>query len=307
MSASDYDVIEPRFRKLINPSANLERLWSGGRWLEGPAYFPVLRGLVWSDIPNNRLLFRHDGDGHVSPLREPSRFANGNTVDREGRLVSCEHEMRCVTRTEHDGRVVPVAERWQGKRLNSPNDVVVKSDGSIWFTDPKYGIGDDYQGRRAEPEMDGCNVYRVDPHSGEVAVVADDFVRPNGLAFSPDERTLYVVDSGRTEGAKNPAHLRALGVADDRLRGSRVVADCTNHLFDGLRIDESGRIWISAGDGVHCYEPDGTLIGKLLVPEVVSNLAFGGQHRNRLFITATTSLYAIYLTNNGAALRNATA
>jgi gluconolactonase len=297
---SDYEILDARFSPLINPNANVERLWTGGRWTEGPAYFRALRGLVWSDLPNDRMLFRHDSDGHVSTFRQPSDIANGNTIDREGRLVTCEHLGRRVTRTEHDGSITVIADRWQGKRLNSPNDVVVKSDGSIWFTDPSYGIVDDYQGRRSKQEIDGCRVYRVDPASGEVTVVADDFLRPNGLAFSPDERMLYVVDSGRTEGPENPVHIRAFSVEGAKLSGGQVFAVCDRGLYDGLRFDEGGRLWATTDAGVDCYEPDGTRIGRVLTPEPAANLVFGGPHRNRLFITATTSLYAVYVMTNGA-------
>ncbi len=298
---ADYEILDSRFERLINPTAKVERLSTGGRWTEGPAYFPAGRCLIWSDIPNTRLLRYDESDGHVSVFRQPSGQANGNTVDRQGRLVSCEHSGRRVSRTEHDGRVVTIADAWRGKRLNSPNDVVVKSDGTIWFTDPSYGIGDDYQGARAQSEIGACNVYRVDPASGEVAVAIDDFVRPNGLAFSPDETKLYVVDSGRTEGAENPAHIREFDVDPNNVTtGGRVFANCQAGLFDGFRFDEAGRIWISTGEGIACYEPDGSLIGKVLIPEVVSNCVFGGVNRNRLFITATTSLYAVYLLTNGA-------
>ncbi|HVY19751.1 MAG TPA: SMP-30/gluconolactonase/LRE family protein [Bauldia sp.] len=297
---SDYEILDPRFGRLINPSASVEKLWTGGRWTEGPAYFGGLRGLVWSDLPNDRMLFRHDADGHVSIFRQPSNIGNGNTVDREGRLVTCEHMGRRVTRTEHDGSITVIAERWRGKRLNSPNDVVVRSDGSIWFTDPSYGIVDDYQGRRSEQEIDACNVYRVDPASGEVTVVVDDFKRPNGLAFSPDESRLYVVDSGRTEGPENPVHIRSFAVNGAKLSGGAVFAACDRGLYDGLRFDEGGRLWATTDAGVDCYVADGTRIGRVLVPEPAANLVFGGPFRNRLFITATSSLYAVYLMTNGA-------
>ena len=223
-------------------------------------------------------------------------------MDRQGRLVSCEHLGRRVTRTEIDGSITVVADRYRGKRLNSPNDVVVKSDGSIWFTDPSYGIDQDYEGARAERELDGCHVYRVDPGSAEVTRVADDFERPNGLAFSPDETALYVSDSGRTHAEDGAHHIRAFGVAGGaRLTGGAVFATCEPGCFDGFRLDEDGRLWTAAGDGVHCYEPDGTLIGKIRVPEAVANVCFGAQRRNRLFVCATTSVYAVYLLLRGAA------
>jgi gluconolactonase len=293
--------LDERFRRLVIPTARLETLAEGCRWAEGPAYFPAGRYLVWSDIPNDRMMRYDETSGAVSVFRAPSGFSNGNTVDRRGRLVTCEHGTRRVTRTEHDGTVTVLASHHQGKRFNSPNDVVVKSDGSIWFTDPAYGIDSDYEGHRADSEIGGCHVYRVDPHSGDVSVVADDFARPNGLAFSPDERLLYVADTGATHAVDGPRHIRVFDVSQDgRLSGGRVFATCTSGLFDGFRLDEAGRIWTSAGDGVHCYEPDGTLIGKILVPEAVANVVFGGMKRNRLFICATTSVYAILLPVNGA-------
>ena len=206
--SGDYEVLDPRFERLINPMAKVERLATGGRWTEGPVYFPAGRYLLWSDVADDRILRYDETDGHVSIFRRPSSIANGNTIDRQGRLITCEHETRRVSRTEHDGRITTVADAWRGKRLNSPNDVVVKSDGTIWFTDPSYGIADDYLGRRGESEIEGCNVYRVDPSGSAVTMVADDFVRPNGLAFSPDETLLYVADSGRTVAAEHPAHIR---------------------------------------------------------------------------------------------------
>lgn len=294
-------ILDERFRRLVIPTARLEKLAEGCRWAEGPAYFPAGRYLIWSDVPNDRMMRYDETSDAVSVFRAPSHYSNGNTVDRRGRLVTCEHGTRRVTRTEHDGTITVLASHYQGKRLNSPNDVVVKSDGSIWFTDPAYGIDSDYEGHKADSEIGGCHVYRIDPHSGDVAVVADDFVRPNGLAFSPDERHLYVADTGATHVTDGPRHIRVFDVGHDgRLGGGRIFATCTSGLFDGFRLDEAGRIWTSAGDGVHCYEPDGALIGKILVPEAVANVVFGGVKRNRLFICATTSLYAIMLPVNGA-------
>lgn len=301
MSESPYEILDPRFAKLINGTARLEQLHTGSRWTEGPAWFAAGRYLVWSDIPNDRMLRYDDADGHVSVFRQPAGNTNGHTVDRQGRLVSCEHKARRISRTEHDGSVVTIADRWQGKRLNSPNDLIVKSDGSIWFTDPTYGIDSDYEGDKADSEIGASHVYRIDPTTGAVEAVVTDMIKPNGLAFSPDETKLYVVDTGRTHGDHHPAHMRVFDVGDDgRLSGGSVFADCTAGLFDGFRLDTAGRIWTSAADGIHCYDPDGTLIGKVLVPEIVSNCCFGGQKLNRLFITATTSLYAVYLKVNGA-------
>jgi gluconolactonase len=293
--------LDERFRRLAVGNARLEKLAEGCRWAEGPAYFPAGRYLVWSDVPNDRMMRYDETSGAVSVFRAPSGYSNGNTVDRQGRLVTCEHGFRRVTRTEHDGSITVVASHHDGKRFNSPNDVVVKSDGSIWFTDPAYGIDTDYEGHKAESEIGGCHVYRVDPQSGAVTQVADDFVRPNGIAFSPDEKRLYVADTGATHVPDGPRHIRVFDVAEDgRLAGGSVFATCTSGLFDGFRLDDAGRIWTSAGDGVHCYDPDGTLIGKILVPENVANVIFGGPKRNRLYICATTSLYAVMLHVNGA-------
>lgn len=293
-SEARFETLDDRF-KACRGDDRIERLHTGCRWAEGPAYFPAGRFLVWSDIPNDRMLRWDEMTGAVGPFRQPAGYTNGHTVDREGRLVSCEQGNRRVTRTEHDGSVTVIADRWEGRRLNSPNDVVVKSDGSIWFTDPSYGIDTDYEGHRAESEIGACHVYRVDPATGEVRAVAEDFVRPNGLAFSTDESTLYVVDTRIN-------HIRAFGVNEDgTLSGGQVLATCDSGVFDGIRVDTAGRIWAAAGDGVHCFDPDGTLIGKIHIPETVSNLCFGGLKRNQLFVTATASVYTILLTVNGAA------
>jgi gluconolactonase len=301
LDAADLIVLDERFARLPCATAPIHKLFGDCDWAEGPAYFPAGRYLVFSDAPNNRMLRYDETSNAVSVFRQPSNNTNGNTVDRQGRLVSCEHGGRRVTRTEHDGSITVLADNFQGKRLNSPNDVVVKSDGSIWFTDPTYGIDSDYEGNRAESEIGASYVYRIDPRSGAVSVVCDDFVKPNGLAFSPDERLLYVADTGRTHGADNPAHLRVFDVdAEGNLSDSRVFAECTNGLFDGFRLDTEGRIWTSAADGVHVYHPDGTLIGKILIPEIVANVCFGGPKRERLFICATTSLYSVRLFVNGA-------
>lgn len=292
--------LDPRFRGLVNPNARLDRLHTGCRWAEGPAWFPAGRFLVWSDIPNDRMLRYDETTGAVGVFRSPAGHANGNTVDRQGRLVTCEHGNRRVTRTEHDGTITVLADRYGGKRLNSPNDAAVRSDGTIYFTDPAYGIDSDYEGHKAESEIGACHVYRIDPRDGAVTIAADDFLRPNGLAFSPDERTLYIADTGATHAEDGPRHIRRFAVSDDgALSGGEVFATCTAGLFDGFRLDEEGRIWTSAGDGVHCYHPDGTLLGRIRVPEVVANVVFGGPKRNRLYICATTSLYAVLTCVNG--------
>ncbi len=296
-----YDVLDKRFGRLFNSNARLDTLFTGCRWAEGPAYFAAGRYLVWSDIPNNRMMRFDETDGSVSVFRQPAGNSNGNTIDRQGRLVTCEHGGRRVSRTEFDGTIITLADSFEGKRLNSPNDVVVRSDGSIWFTDPTYGIDTDYEGDRAESEIGACHVYRIDPQSGEIRAVITDMVRPNGLAFSVDEKQLYVVDTGRTHGENNPAHMRVFDVDEaGHVSGGRVFADATAGLFDGFRLDTEGRIWTSAADGIHCYHPDGTLIGKVLVPEVTANVAWGGSKRNVLYICGTTSLYAIRLMVNGA-------
>jgi gluconolactonase len=270
----------------VNGDAWTERLFTGGRWLEGPTYFPAGRYLVFSDIPNDRLLRWDETSNIVSVFRAPANFANGHTRDRSGRLVSCEQGERRVVRTEHDGRVHVLADRYAGRRLNSPNDIVERSDGSLWFTDPSYGIDSDYEGHHAVPEQDGCFVYRLDPHTGALTVVADDLVRPNGLAFSADETRLYIADT-------RERHIRVFGVTETGLSGGDVLCDCASGSFDGLRIDDQGRIWAAAHDGVHCISPEGELLGRLLLPEVVSNLTFGGSQRNQLFITATSTLYSV--------------
>jgi len=298
---SHYEILDERFSTLVQSSAHVDLLYEGCRWAEGPAYMAAGRFLVWSDIPNDRMLRWDEATGAVGPFRQPAGYTNGNTVDRQGRLVTCEHGGRRVTRTEHDGSISVLADRYEGARLNSPNDVVVRSDGSVWFTDPSYGIDTDYEGHRATPEVDGCHVYRLDPDSGDLRRVIDTMNRPNGLAFSLDERLLYVSDTGRGDGPDGPPHMRVFTVADDgTLDGGALFATPTAGSFDGFRLDEDGRIWTSAGDGVHCYDPDGTLLGKVLVPETVANVVFGGPKHNRLFIAAATSLYAVYLRVRGA-------
>ncbi|MEV0202607.1 SMP-30/gluconolactonase/LRE family protein [Nonomuraea sp. NPDC050691] len=291
---TQFEVLDERFARVAGDDV-VERLYTGTRWAEGPVYFPAGRFLVWSDIPNDRMLRWDEFTGAVGPFRTPAGYTNGNTLDREGRMISCEQGNRRVTRTEHDGSITVIADRWEGRRLNSPNDAVVGSDGSIWFTDPSYGITSDYEGVRAEQEIDGCHVYRIDPVTGEVRVVADDFERPNGLAFSLDERLLYVADTRRR-------HIRVFEVTDDgTLEKGRIFAEgAAGDAYDGMRLDDTGRVWAAAGKSVHCYDPDGTLIGRLLLPDYVANLVFGGLKRNRLFVTASTSLYSIMLNVTGA-------
>ncbi|MDR5821947.1 SMP-30/gluconolactonase/LRE family protein [Caballeronia sp. LZ043] len=299
MKASDIEVHDPRFRLLLQPNAFLSKLTDQCLWAEGPVYFPASDLLIWSDIPNNRMLRWAPGMG-VGVYRAPSNYSNGNTRDREGRLVSCEHGARRVTRTEHDGSVTVLADKFEGKRLNSPNDVIVDSRGEIWFTDPDYGILSDYEGYRADSEIGRCNVYRV-TENGQVRIACDDFVKPNGLAFSPDETKLYVADSGASHDDAAPRHIRVFDVAaDGALRNGRVFIEMQSGVPDGMRLDEHGNVWTSADDGVHCYAPDGTLLGKILIPEVVANLTFGGFNRNRLFIAATSSIYSLHVGVRGA-------
>lgn len=291
-----FEVLDPRFSTAVRFSARLDHLYDGCRWAEGPAYFAAGRYLVWSDIPNDRTLRYDEAADRVGPFQASSGYANGHTTDRQGRLVSCEHGNRRVTRIEHDGSTTVIADRYDGKRLNSPNDVVVHSGGAVYFTDPAYGIDSDYEGFKAESEIGACHVYRVDPRTLEVSIAADGLERPNGLAFSPDESRLYVSDTG-----VRPTPMHVFDVAaDGTLTGASVFATATVGAFDGFRFDVDGRLWTSAGDGVHCYDPDGTLLGKVLVPETVANVCFGGAKRNRLYICATSSLYAMLLTVNGA-------
>lgn len=295
----DWEIYDPRCRALAIGNAKLEKLFSGTRWAEGPVWFADMRCLYFSDIPNDRILRWVEG-GEVTVFRSPSRFANGHTRDPRGRLVSCEHGSRSVTRTEVDGSITTLADRFRGKRLNSPNDVVVSSDGAVWFTDPPYGILADYEGGRAEPEQDGCHVYRIDPAGGGVSRVADDFDKPNGLAFSPDESVLYVADSGASHSEGGPRHVRRFRVSGGGLSGGEVFATASSGVPDGLRTDAAGNVWIACGDGVLVCAADGTVLGKLRVPEPVANLTFGGERRNRLFIAAWTSVYAVYVNARGA-------
>ena len=292
---SFFQAFEPVFNTYVLGNAPVKQLASGFDWVEGPVWFGDADCLLFSDIPNNRIV-RWNAETGVSTYRAPSNFANGHTRDRQGRLISCEHGTRRVTRTEHDGTITVIADSYQGKRLNSPNDVVVKSDGSIWFTDPHYGIMTDYEGFKAEQEL-SCHVYHVSP-SGEISIASDDFNCPNGLAFSPDESRLYIADTGRIFG-DDPTHIRVFDTTGSTLSGGEVFHVIEPGVADGFRCDTDGNVWSSAADGVHCIAPDGTLLGKILVPELVSNVCFGGRKNHRLFITATTSVYAISLNRRG--------
>ncbi|MBO9462199.1 SMP-30/gluconolactonase/LRE family protein [Labrenzia sp. R5_0] len=291
--SSPYQIDDPRFRNLIQKNARLRQLATGFEWTEGPVWFADHQHLFFSDIPANRMM-RLTLDGQVSTYRQPSDYSNGNTRDRQGRLVSCQHGTRSVTRTELDGTRTVIADSYQGKRLNSPNDVIVQSTGAIWFSDPTYGILSDYEGYTAEPEQAARNVFRVDPTTGEVEAMITDFTQPNGLAFSADESVLYVAESGSSHDAGVPSVIRSFKLDDTgRILSDDVFATIDRGLPDGMRVDIAGNLWSSASDGIHCFHPDGTRLGKILVPEVVSNLCFGGMRGNRLLITATTSVYEI--------------
>ena len=294
----EFELYDESFYFLILGNAWVERLHSGNLWAEGPVYFADGDYLVWSDIPNNRML--RWVNGSVDLFRHPSNHSNGNTRDRQGRLVTCEHGARRVSRTEYDGTITELVSHFHGKRFNSPNDVVVKSDSTIWFTDPPYGRLSDYEGKLEPGEYGGAYVFRFDPADQSLQVVANDFVKPNGLAFSPDESKLYVVDTGASHDSQGPHHIRVFDVVNgSTLTGGRVFTEISPGIPDGLRIDIDGNVWSAAKDGVHCYSPSGRLLGKIKIPEPVSNLTFGGPKRNRIFITATSSLYAVYVATRG--------
>ena len=295
-------ILQPSFAKYRVTLAAVERLATGLRWAEGPVWFGDARHLLVSDIPNNRIVKWDEQTGLLSDYRRPSQFANGNTRDREGRLVTCEHGSRRVTRTEHGGAVTVLMDRFDGKRLNSPNDIVVKSDGSIWFTDPPFGLLGDYEGERAAQELPE-SVYRFDPATGRATVVEDAVPGPNGLAFSPDEKTLYLVAS-----RANPREILAFDVSDaGTLSRRRVLIDAgPAGTPDGFRVDEDGNLWCGWGmgtpelDGVMVFDPEGAPIGRIALPERCANLCFGGLHRNRLFMAASQSIYALYVNTRGA-------
>ena len=277
---------------LLAPGASLERLYTGTKWGEGPVWLPSARALRWSDIPNNRILQYHADDGQTAVYRDDVEFTNGRTLDLDGAVVQCSHGRRAVER-EVDGEVAVLVDRWQGRRLNSPNDVVVAADGSIWFTDPPYGILSDYEGRTADAEYGGCHVFRFDEHRGELTAVVTDMVHPNGLAFAPDERVLYVSDTGWVRDNSGPRHIRAYDVVGGACVSGRVFAEIDEGVPDGFRVDEAGRVWSSSGDGVRVLAPDGEIVAHVPVPEPVGNLCFGGPGGQDLYIAATSSLYRI--------------
>jgi gluconolactonase len=303
MADDHIEIRDERFRRLVHRNARIDHIWTGGRWCEGPTYLPAGKYLVWSDIPNDRVMRWDETSGAVSVFEQPCRNQNGHTVDPQGRLVACEHQGRCVSRTEPDGSRTVLADRFEGKRFNSPNDVTVRSDGSVWFTDPTYGIDSEYEGDASHSEIGSSNVYRIDA-DGTVTLVIDEMVQPNGIAFSPDEKTLYVSDTGQSHVPGQAPAIRAypVGLDGKGVHEGRDFATCDNGVFDGFRVDTRGNLWSSAGDGVHCFAPDGALLGKILIPEVVANVAFGGRKRNRLFICATTSVFALYVNARGCGL-----
>jgi gluconolactonase len=295
-------ILDPRFGTLVLGNAAIERIADGCRFTEGPVWFGDLRCLLWSDIPNDRIMKWEEQTGAVSLLRKPSHFANGNTRDRQGRLVTCEMDAQRLTRTEHDGTITVLAETFDGKKLTGPNDVVVRSDGSIWFSDNGAGIRGNYLGHKATPELP-YRVYRIDARSGQITVAAGDMERPNGLCFSPDESRLYVVD---TPGGVKTTHV--YDVVDDgtKLINGRVFFDASPGYADGIRCDTEGNVWagFSGGegeDGVAVFAPDGKLIGRILLPERCANVCFGGLKRNRLFMAASQSIYTLYVEAQGAA------
>lgn len=294
------EILDPSFERYRIFNAAVERLHTGCRWSEGPVWFGDARHLLWSDIPNDRILKWDEQSGTVSVYRSPSGYANGHARDRQGRLVTCEHGGRRVTRTEIDGRITVLADRFEGRRLNSPNDVVVKSDGSIWFSDPIFGIASDYEGGRAEPELPQ-NVYRIDGVSGALSVVAENLRGPNGLAFSPDESILYLVESRATPNRL----ILAFDVEGEALTNRRIVIDAGPGTPDGFRLDIDGNLWCGWGmgredlDGVMVFNPAGTAIGRIRLPERCANLCFGGAKGNRLFMAASQSLYALYVNTKG--------
>jgi len=293
-------ILDPRFAPLVLGNAAVETIATGCRFTEGPVWFGDLRCLVWSDIPNDRMLKWEEESGAVSVFRRPSHYANGNTRDRQGRLVTCEMDAQRLTRTEYDGTITVLAESFDGKKLTGPNDVVVKSDGSIWFSDNGAGIRGNYLGHRATPELP-YRVYRIDPRAGQITVAVGDMERPNGLCFSPDESRLYVVD---TPGGVKTTQVYDVVNDGTRLANGRVFFDASPGYADGIRCDTEGNVWagFSGGegeDGVAVFAPDGTLIGRILLPERCANVCFGGLKRNCLFMAASQSIYSLYVEAQG--------
>ncbi len=294
-----FDIRDRRFAHYILPNAPLEELATGFRWIEGLVWIADAGCLLFQDLPRDRTMRWIEGAG-VSLYRAPSGYANGQTRDRQGRLIACSHRERCVLRTELDGTITRLVDRHAGRRLNSPNDVVVQSNGWIWFTDPLYGIQSDYEGGRQLSEQPPA-LYRFDPVSGRIEIASDEFDGPNGLAFSPDEKRLYVAETGEQSADQPKQHIRVFDVGPDgHLSPGEEFHKVEPGYADGMRVDEDGNLWTSAADGVHCIDPGGMLLGKVFVPHRVSNLAFGGPARNRLFIGGSHTLYAIFLNRRGA-------
>ena len=295
---NEFEIVDPKFERYVLGNAALEEIAGGFRWIEGPVWMGDWNCLLFQDLPRDRTMRWSEAEG-LSVYRSPSRYANGQTRDREGRLLACSHQGRCIYRTEHDGRVTTLVDRFEGKRLNSPNDIVVKSDGTVWFTDPVYGIANDYEGGRQVSEQ-RPRVYRFDPASGVLEAVSEDFDGPNGLAFSPDESRLYVAETGDQSGPNPKQFIRVFDVsAGKRLSGGDIFHKVEPGYADGFRVDEGGNLWSSAADGVHCIDPGGRLLGKVLIPYPVSNVTFGGLFKNRLFIGGSHTLIAIFLNRRG--------
>lgn len=294
---SFFEAADPLFSTYVLGNAPVKQLATGFDWVEGPVWFGDANCLLFSDIPNNRIMRWTPNEG-ISIYREPSNYTNGQTRDLQGRLISCEHGTRRVTRTEHDGSITVIADSFEGKSLNSPNDVIVKSDGSIWFSDPHYGIMTNYEGFKSEQELP-CQVYRVNPDTGDISAVVTDLDCPNGLAFSQDETKLYVADTGKIFDENANRLIRSYQVDGNSIGNGTDFHIVSPGCSDGFRLDEDGNIWTSAADGVHCISPEGKFLGKILVPETVSNICFGGRAKHQLFITATTSIYAVTLNRSG--------
>lgn len=294
-SEPEFEIFESNFKLMINDNSQLMTLYSGAEWSEGPVFIKHSNMVVWSDIPNDRMLSWTPNTG-VETFRSPSGYSNGNFLDLQGQLLTCEHGNRRISRTNKNGEIVTIVDNFKGKKLNSPNDLVVKSDGSIWFTDPPYGILSDKEGHKSESELEGNFVFRYDPIVDQLTLVSDDFDKPNGIAFSPDEKLLYIADSG------NPKNIRVFNVSDDgeSINKGRVFAEISPGVPDGFRVDVDGNLFTSASDGIQVFTPSGVMLGKILVPERTANCAFGGKNRETLFITASTSLYSIIMNVKGA-------
>ncbi len=309
----DIIVLDKRFEKYKIGNTPIRRLHTGMLWAEGPAWNGVGKYLVWSDIPNNVQMRWLDEDGHVSVFRNPSGYSNGNTFDFQGRQISFEHGNRRVVRYEHDGSLTVLADKYEGKPLNAPNDGAVHPDGGVWFTDPGYGILLNYEGKKADLKLKEA-VYRIDP-SGKIEKMTDELFKPNGLCFSPDYKKVYVADTGASHYQEAPKNIVVFDVEGGKKLGKgkeyvsmamKVKGKEVAGMADGIRADVDGNIWVGAGwvgdgyDGVHVFAPDGTRIGLILLPEICSNVCFGGPRRNRLFMTGSQSLYAVYVETQGA-------